>query len=110
MPGNLEGFFLECLTGSDCRSAGNNRAAAGIGAGAVRGQGGVATHDPDILKPDPQGVTDELSQGGLMPLALRGNAERSGDRPRRVYPQERRLGPGRDRHARRNRNGRAHPG
>ena len=110
MAGNPERLVLERLSGANGRAAGQHRAAAGVGAGSLWGDGRVAADDPYRVQTDAQRVGDDLRQRGLVSLALRGDAERRGHAARRVHADEGGLGAGRNRHARGDGNGGADAG
>ena len=62
--------FLEQPRRQGSRSAGQHRAAARIGPGAVRDDGAVALQDADIVDPGAEFVCNDLCQGSLESLAV----------------------------------------
>ena len=103
-------LLLEQPRGQRRGAAGEHRAAARIGAGAVRDGGAVALQDLDVLDAGAELVGDHLRQRRLQALAVRGDAEAAVTAPvesRRIVAG---LGAGVDRHARRRRDARADAG
>ena len=68
--GRSNHLFLEQPRRQRSRSASQNGAAARIGSGAVRNDGGVAMQDPDIFDPGAEFVGDHLRERGLKSLAM----------------------------------------
>jgi hypothetical protein len=110
MTGDQHHLLANRSAGEDRRAASQHETAARVGAGPVGRDLRIAVEHAHVLDRHADFVRHDLRQGRLEALAMRRDAEHRGDLARGVEADRRRLGPGRDGHARRHRDREADAG